>query len=161
MNRQAVVLAIVSLGLGSFVLTGQQPESPAVFTAAQADAGRTAYENSCGQCHTYSVRGRKGEEGELPPLASLPDPYQKFIGPRRRVPALMGKDFVQKYGQKKVAEMFTLFRGAADTTPVAELHMSDDMLVNITAYILQKNGAKSGNQPLEKTTGALFGSVAE
>jgi mono/diheme cytochrome c family protein len=160
MNRKAVVLAIAWLGLGSFVLTGQQP-TVTVFTEAQADAGRTAFENSCGQCHTYSVRGRKGEEGELPPLASLPAPYQKFIGPRGRVPALMGKAFVQKYGQKKVTEMFTLFRGAADTTPVAELHMSDDTLVNITAYILQKNGAKPGNQPLEKTTGDLFGSVVE
>ncbi|HEX4135228.1 MAG TPA: c-type cytochrome [Bryobacteraceae bacterium] len=161
MNRKAVVLAIALLGLGSFVLTGQQPATSTVFTAAQADAGRTAFENSCGQCHTYSVRGRKGEEGELPPLASLPAPYQKFIGPRGRVPALMGAAFVQKYGQKKVTEMFTLFRGAADTTPVAELHMSDDTLVNITAYILQKNGAKPGNQPLEKTTGDLFGSVVE
>jgi mono/diheme cytochrome c family protein len=161
MNPQAVIFAIALLGLGSFVLTGQQPESPAVFTAAQADAGRTAYENSCGQCHTYSVLGRKGEEGELPPIASLPAPYQKFIGPRGRVPALMGKAFVTKYGQKKVTEMFTLFRGAADTTPVAELHMSDDTLVNITAYILRKNGAKPGNQPLEKTTSTVFGSVVE
>ena len=57
--------------------------------------------------------------------------------------------------------MFTLFRGAADTTPVSELHMSDDTLVNITAYILQRNGARPGNQPLTAKTSALFNSVVE
>ena len=83
--------------------------------------------------------GRKGEEGELPPLTSLPVPFLKFIGPRKRVPALIAKDFVMKYGQKTLAEMFTLFGGAADTTPVSELHISDDTVVNISAYILQSN----------------------
>jgi hypothetical protein len=57
--------------------------------------------------------------------------------------------------------MFSLFRGAADSTPVAELHMSDDTLVNITAYLLQMNGAKPGNQALTAKTGVPFGSVVE
>jgi cytochrome c553 len=161
MLRKPVVFVIALLGSGGFVLTGQQPAAQSVFTVTQADAGRTAYENSCGRCHTPTLLGRKGEEGELPPLASLPAPFQKFIGPAGRVPPLMGRAFVVKYGQKTMAEMYTLFRGAADTTPVADLHMSDDTLVNITAYILQKNGAKPGNQPLEKTTGVLFGSVTD
>jgi hypothetical protein len=52
-------------------------------------------------------------------------------------------------------------RGAADTTPVSELHMSGDTLVNITAYILQSNGAKPGNQPLTAKASALFHSVVE
>jgi hypothetical protein len=73
----------------------------------------------------------------------------------------MGKSFVGKYGQKTVTEMFSLFRGAADTTPVSELHMSDDTIVNITAYILQMNGAKPGNQPLTKTTDAVLSSIVE
>ena len=161
MNRKAIVLAIVAMGSGRLTLTGQQPAMPAVFTAAQAEAGRTAYENSCGRCHTYSLRGRKGEEGELPPVTSLPAPYLKFIGTPIHVPALTGKDFVGKYGQKTVTDLFSLFRGAADTTPVSELHMSDETLVNITAYILQMNGAKPGNQPLTSTTSTVFHSIVE
>jgi hypothetical protein len=161
MNRKAVIAAIALMGPALFPVTGQQTPAPAVFTAAQADAGRAAYENSCGRCHTYTLLGRKGEEGELPPLTSLPEPFLKFIGPRKHVPALVGKEFVMKYGQKTLAEMFTLFRGAADTTPVSELHMSDDTLVNITAYILQSNGAKPGGQPLTAKTSALFNSVFE
>jgi hypothetical protein len=39
--------------------------------------------------------------------------------------------------------------------------MSDNTLVNITAYILQSNGAKPGSQPLTVETGALLGSVVE
>ena len=47
--------------------------------------------------------GRKGEEGELTPLSSLPEPFLKFIGPRKRVPALIGKGFVMKYGKKNAS----------------------------------------------------------
>jgi mono/diheme cytochrome c family protein len=155
------VLALAVLGSGSLILTGQEPVRPAAFSAAQAEAGRAAYEKSCGQCHTPSLRGRKGEEGEIPPLASLPPAYQKFIGPRMRVPPLVGKGFAGKYGKATVSDLYTLFRGAADSTPVSELHMSDDTLVNITAYILQSNGAKSGSQVLTKTADATMQSLVE
>jgi hypothetical protein len=161
MYNKTAFPAVCFLASGCFILTGQQPATPAVFTTAQAGAGRTAYENSCGKCHTFSLLGRKGEEGELPPYTSLAAPYLKFIGTPVHVPALMGKDFVRKYSQKTISEMFTLFRGAADTTPVSELHMSDDTLVNITAYILQKNGAKPGNEPLTSTTNAAVNSIVE
>ena len=93
MNRKAVIAAIALIGSGLFPVTGQQTPALALFTAAQADAGRVAYENSCGRCHTYTLLGRKGEEGELPALTSLPEPFLKFIGPRKRVPALIGKSF--------------------------------------------------------------------
>jgi hypothetical protein len=161
MTLRTVVLPIALLGTGLLTMTAQKTPALSVFSAAQAEAGRAAYEKSCGQCHTYSLRGRKGEEGEAPPAASLPDSYLKFIGPRMRVPALVGKDFVVKYGQKPAADMFTLFRGAADTTPVSELHMSDDTLVNITAYILQMNGAKPGNQALTRTTSVVFNAILD
>ena len=162
MPRTVVFLVIALLGSGRFVARGQQPATPAVFTSAQAEAGRMAFENSCAKCHTYSLLGRKGDEGEAPPLSSLTAPYLAFPGVSvPRVPALMGTAFVKKYGHWKVSAMYTLFRGAADTTPVSELKMSDDTLVNITAYILQRNGAKPGNQPLTTTTDAAVSSIVE
>jgi cytochrome c len=160
MNRKALVLLIALLGSGVLTVTAQQATAPQVFTAAQAEAGRTAYENSCGRCHTYSLRGRKGDEGELPPVSSLPAPFLKFIGDHQ-VPPLMGKTFISHYRQSTVADLFTLFRGAADSTPVSELHMSDDTMVNITAYILQMNGAEPGNQLLYSKQGALLNSLVE
>jgi len=153
--------ATALLGAMAVTIAGQQRPVPAVFTSQQADAGRTAYENSCGRCHTVTLGGRQGNAGELPPLESLPAPFLKFIGPAKRVPPLMGSGFVAKYRQKTTADLFTLFRGAADTTPVADLHMSDDTLVNITAYILRMNGAKSGDQALAKDTAATFASTVE
>jgi cytochrome c553 len=71
------------LGSGLFVLTGQQPTPSGVFTSAQAEAGRLAYERTCGKCHTNALTGRKGDPGELPPLSSLPASYQEFI--RKRI----------------------------------------------------------------------------
>jgi len=73
---------------------------------------------------------------------------------------LVGNNFVRKYRQKTVAERFSLFRGAADTTPVAVLHMSDDTVLNITAYILQMNGGSPGDEFLTKMSAVAFGSVA-
>lgn len=160
MKKQSVLLVGALLSAAGWNLADQEPVRSAVFTSDQAEAGRTAYEKSCGQCHTYTLRGRNGEDGELPALESLPAAYVKFIGPAKRVPALTGNDFVRKYSQKTVAEMFSLFRGAADTTPVADLHMSDETVVNITAYILHMNGGKAGNKVLTKTTSVLFASVA-
>ena len=64
MKHKAALLAIALLGSGLLSVTGQQSVTPAVFTGAQAQAGRTAYENSCGKCHTYTLLGRKGEDGE-------------------------------------------------------------------------------------------------
>jgi mono/diheme cytochrome c family protein len=160
MNRMSVVLVGAMLSAVGSQLAGQEKPRPAVFTSGQAEVGRTAYEKSCGQCHTYTLLGRKGEAGELPALKSLPAPYLKFIGPAKRVPPLMGNDFAGKYSPKTVGEMFSLFRGAADTTPVAALHMSDDTVVNITAYILQMNGGTPGNEALTKTSAVPFGLVA-
>ena len=86
MNRKAILLSVALLGSGRLVLTGQQQTARSVFTSAQAGAGRIAYENTCGKCHTYTLLGRKGEEGELPPVSSLSAAYQKFIGNPNHVP---------------------------------------------------------------------------
>src|SRR3954469_17839767 len=52
---RGILLGLVTLGSGSLLLTGQQPTPPSVFTSAQAEAGRHAYENTCGKCHTYGL----------------------------------------------------------------------------------------------------------
>jgi len=160
MTYPALALTTVLLACCTHSLAAEEPVPSAVFTTTQAEAGRAAYERSCGQCHTYSVRGRSGKEDELPPLESLPEPYQKFIGPKKLVPPLVGKNFVDRHGQKTLGELYIFFRGAARSTPAAELKMSDEMLVDITAYLLQKNGARAGGQPLTAQSKVRFDSVA-
>src|SRR5580704_8096601 len=99
-----MMLAAV-VGSGLFILAGQEPAPSGVFTLAQAEAGRAAYENTCGKCHTATLLGRKGEPGELPPVSSLSAAYQEFIGPRGFVSPLTGKTFIDRWGSKTAAQL--------------------------------------------------------
>lgn len=158
MNYKTTLLASSLLGSGLFVVTGQQsPPPPAVFTSAQAEAGRKAVEETCGKCHTVTLRGRNGNPGELPPIDSLSEAYQKFIGPRRWVPPLAGPAFIGKWGSKTAAELIARFQETVPYFPPEG--MNDETTVNITAYVLQVNGARAGTLPLTRTTDALVSSL--
>src|SRR6266567_3424950 len=110
MNPKTMLLPASLLLVSGFFLSGQQPPPARIFTAAQAEAGRVTYNNTCGKCHTYTLSGRKGEEGELPPVSSLSAAYQKFIGNPNHVPPLAGKAFLNRWGEKTVAELVARFQ---------------------------------------------------
>ena len=95
------ILLVGLLSSGIVVLAAQQPNTLGVFTPAQAEAGRKAYERTCGKCHTNTLMGRNGGRDELPPIDSLPASYQEFIGKTNRVPPLAGKVFLSRWGQKQ------------------------------------------------------------
>jgi hypothetical protein len=141
------------------MLAAQQSTSLGIFTSAQAEAGRLAYERTCGQCHTNTLTGRKGDPGELPPVNSLSASYQKFIGPRGYVAPLAGKTFLDRWGSKTAAQLIARFQETADDPYFQFADMSDETVVNITAYVLKINGAKAGMEPLTRTTGAIVNSV--
>jgi hypothetical protein len=155
---KTTLLASLFLGSGLFVLTGQQPAQPAIFTSAQADAGRKAYEATCGQCHTPTLLGRKGgpDAHEFPPIASLSEAYRKFIGPRGWVPPLAGPAFIDRWGSRTAAQLIARFQ---ETVNSFGLDDGKDFTVNITAYILQVNGASAGIQPLTRTTDTIVNSA--
>jgi mono/diheme cytochrome c family protein len=158
-NPRSLLLAATVLAAGLFDLAGQQPAASAVFTPAQAAAGRQIYENTCGKCHTPTLLGRKGDPGELPPISSLSASYQKFIGPRGLVAPLTGKVFIDRWGGKTVAELIARFQETVDDPYLKFEGMNDESTVNITAYVLQVNGAKAGIQPLTRTTAAIVRSL--
>jgi len=105
--------------------------------------------------------GRKGDTGELPPVSSLPAAYQKFIGNPNHVPPLAGKDFLARWGQKTAAELIARFQVTASDKFFQFEGIDDDTTVNITAYVLQVNGAKAGAQPLTRNTGAVVNSLIQ
>jgi hypothetical protein len=165
-NHKPLLLAATVLTSGLFVLTGQQPVPSAVFTTAQAEAGRKAYENTCGKCHTPTLLGRKGDPGELPPVSSLPAYMQDMA--RGLVPPLAGTDFINRWGPRTTAELTDRIEQAVGAFPPEGTNIpvpgraqaeNDPTSVNITAYVLQVNGAKAGTQPLTKTTAAIVRSV--
>lgn len=158
MNYRTMLLAGI-LGSALFVLAGQQPAPSGIFTSVQAEAGRMAYERTCGKCHTNTLLGRNGDKGELPPISSLSPPYQKFIGPRGFVAPLAGKVFIDRWGGKTAAELIARFQETVSDPFFQFEDMNDETTVNITAYVLQVNGAKAGTQPLTRKTGVIVSSI--
>jgi cytochrome c2 len=159
--RQKALLFAVVLSSGLFVLAGQQPTQTRVFTSAQAEAGRKSYENTCGRCHTYSLHGRKGEAGELPPVSSLSEDDQKFIANSKHVPPLAGEAFLNRWGDKTVAQLIERFQVTVSDKSFKFKDIDDDTTVNITAYVLQVNGAKAGDQPLTRTTAGIVNTLVK
>lgn len=159
--RQKALLFAAILGSGLFVLGGQEPAQTSVFTSAQAEAGRKSYDNTCGRCHTYSLHGRKGEPGELPPVSSLSEADQKFIGNPNYVPPLAGEAFLKRWGEKTVAQLIERFQVTVGDKSFQFKDIDDDTTVNITAYVLQVNGAKAGAQPLTRATGNIVNSIVK
>lgn len=142
-------------------LSAEEP-IPGVFTSAQAEAGRADYERTCGRCHTPSLMGRKGDPSELPPLSSLSAADQKFIGRHGFVfvPPLAGKTFLDRWGDKTAAELIARFQITVDDGFFGFENITDETTVNITAYVLQVNGAKAGSQRLTRATDDVVNSIA-
>jgi mono/diheme cytochrome c family protein len=153
------ILTANFLGTALFVLSAQQPPPAGVFTVAQAEAGRAIYGKTCGQCHTATLLGRKGDKEELPPIGSLSPSWQKFIGPRGYVAPLAGKIFLDRWGDKTVAQLIARFQETVDDPELKFEGINDEGTVNLTAYILQVNGAKSGTQPMTRSTDVIVSSI--
>jgi len=143
------------------ILPAQESVRPRVFTAAQAEAGRVAYENACGKCHAYNVLGRSSAADGLPPVDSLPAFYQEFIRTTGHVPPLAGKSFLSRWGQKTVAELIARFQVTAGDKFFQFQGMNEDTTVNITAYVLQVSGAKAGTQELTRSTPDVVNSLVQ
>jgi cytochrome c len=158
-KRKALPLAAAVLVSGLFVLAGQQPASCGVFTSAQAEAGRKAYENACGKCHTSTLLGRRGDPGELPLVGSLPASMQEVAS--GIVPPLAGPDFFERWGSRATADLTGRISQAAGAFPPEGTNIpvpghapaeSDPASVRIAAYVLQVNGARARTQALTEDT---------
>ena len=119
-----LIVAAIFIGLTIASVGGQQaqPAAGGVFTAAQAQAGEAAYAQQCAGCHGADFRGG----GDAPPVA--------------------GQDFRDKWGARAINELFTyLVQTMPPTSPGA---LGEAGTLDVTAYLLQINGATPGAQPL-------------
>jgi hypothetical protein len=137
------------------------PDRPAVFTAAQAGAGKIEIQKNlfgaCTDCHTTALTGRKGKPGELPPLASLRDDYQTLINNNGGlVPPFVGPEFIAKWGPQSTKDLSVEFE--MRFAPPGS-RMSQDTRLNLIAYILQVNGARAGGTPLTLDTDVKIGAL--
>jgi alcohol dehydrogenase (cytochrome c) len=131
-QRDFVRLTVYAV-CGVTILTGQT-RPPGPFTAAQATAGRAAYQANCASCH----------------LADL--------GGRNEAPQLAGANFFNAWGDRTTSELLTYIR---TTMPPGNRGAIDqETYINLVAFFLEANGARAGNQPLTAATAAPLRSVA-
>src|SRR5690348_5042456 len=104
------------------------------FTAAQATAGRTAYEANCVTCHQADLRGGVNE-----------------------APPLSGPDFLREWSDKTAADLIAFIR---TTMPPANANLNAQTCTEIAAYLLQRNGAQASNQALAANSTATIRTLA-
>lgn len=90
------------------------------FTAAQADSGSRVYMHHCMYCHGQLLGGGHG------------------------VPPLVGSSFRKQFNSAK-----TIYDFASSTMPASNPGvLTKQQYLEVTAYILSKNGQSPGNRPL-------------
>jgi mono/diheme cytochrome c family protein len=159
------LMLIVLTSAVSLVGIADQPRTsdpaPRVFTAAQARAGKVAYESSCGLCHQFNMKGRTGAPGELPDVNSLPENMIKTIDQNgEQVPPLVGPHFMAHWGAKSAQEYVARVANAMGAFPPK--NVGSETSLELTAYFLQMNGARPGKIPLSAQTNVtLFSATGQ
>src|SRR5689334_18083465 len=124
---------LMALSLGALPQLAPAQPVTGIFTAAQADAGRALFIQSCSACHGADFEG----SGNAPSLA--------------------GGTFLLKWRPKMVSELFgEILQNMPPTRPGS---LGEVAALNATAYILQRNGAPAGRQALTAGAASLIGAV--
>jgi len=94
---------------------------PALYTAAQADAGKLAFQANCAVCHGPTLEGRAG-------------------------PALKGPTFATPQAHFSVGDVFTIVSQNMPASAPGTLQHDD--YVSIMSFLLQQNGYPAGDTAL-------------
>jgi len=124
--------AALVAGLGVYATAVQPATAGSVGTAEQLDAGRTAYRTHCAGCHAGDLGGR----GETPPLS--------------------GDGFLQAWRTRTTADFYQYIQGM----PPEGAKPSTDEYVTMVVFILERNGAATGQAALTAATATPIGAVA-
>jgi len=128
----AMILAAGVTGSFSWKLRAQDVSSSVwdgVYTQAQADRGKTAYNESCAACHGDQLTG-----GEI-------------------APALAGGDFLSNWNGLTVGQLFD--RTRTGMPPGSPAKVSRDAKVDIIAYVLSFNKFPAGDKELPSQTAMM------
>src|SRR5215469_4245445 len=108
---------------------GAVPPAEALFTSAQAVAGKAGYERNCADCHGASV-----DDGNS-------------------APPLRGVAFLGKYAGKPAADLFTYV--TTKMPPGNPGNLGGAEYAQIIAYVLQQNGFATGRKEFASEAAAL------
>ena len=119
---------------GVVVEAAQQPAADGGFTVEQVTAGWTVYARQCGECHGPGLDGM-----EAPPLR--------------------GVDFLNGWAGRTTDELFAYVRD--EMPPGLGGSLSEQVYLNLVAYILDANGARPGDAPLTADAAVMIGDAAD
>lgn len=125
-------IGVAGAALAMTIGAAAQSAAPAVFTAQQAIAGKTAFSKACSACHMPDLSGNN----EVPPLA--------------------GGSFMDTWGDRTTKELFDYMSGAMPPGGPAQ---SIEAYESIVAFVLQSNGAVAGSEPFKAATDVPLRSV--
>jgi alcohol dehydrogenase (cytochrome c) len=108
---------------------GAVPPAEALFTSAQAVAGKAAYQQNCASCH-----GASDDDGTT-------------------APPLRGAAFLGKYAGKPAADLFTYV--STKMPPGNPGSLSGAEYARIIAYVLQQNNYSTGRKEFASESAAL------
>ena len=116
-------------------VSAQQPPADrkmwdGIYTTAQAERGKPRYEASCSRCHNNELVGSE------------------------RGPSLKNNAFWNKYENDSLGSLFTLIRDTMPRDGGAGV-VSDEVKVDILAYILSRNDVLTGAEELKLAGNAL------
>jgi PQQ-dependent dehydrogenase (methanol/ethanol family) len=134
MKKNLIVAVTVITACGIAVLSGQPTSATGPYTAAQAAAGRATYQANCASCHAADLSGLNSAS------------------------ALAGGLFMSSWGERSPGELITFLEGAMP--PGNPGSLGEQAYINVTAFILDYNGARAGNQPLTAANKVAIRSVA-
>jgi len=118
----------------SIAVVGYAQQGAGIYTAAQAVAGRATYQANCSGCHGADLGGLNSAA------------------------ALAGGLFMSSWGDRTPSDLVTFLEGAMP--PGNPGSLGEQGYVNVTAFILDFNGARAGNQPLTAASKVAIRSVA-
>jgi alcohol dehydrogenase (cytochrome c) len=104
------------------------------YTAQQAASGRAVYQANCSGCHGADLGGQNSAS------------------------ALAGGLFMSSWGARTTSELVSFLEGAMP--PSSPGSLGEQAYVDVTAFILDFNGARPGNRPLTAASKVTIRSVA-
>ncbi|HLK50968.1 MAG TPA: PQQ-binding-like beta-propeller repeat protein [Bryobacteraceae bacterium] len=132
-RRSLMGAAALAAACGVAVLTGQQT-AVGPYTAAQAAAGRAAYQASCAGCHGADLSGLNNAS------------------------ALAGGLFMGSWGSRTLNDLLGFMQGAMP--PDRPGGLGEATYLNIAAFILDYNGARPGDTALASGNTTVIRTVA-
>jgi len=122
--------------VAAFLAATASAQEPAPFTIEQAAAGLAAYRTYCASCHLTDLAGAN----EARPLA--------------------GPAFMSTWSERTVQQLLLYTQLTMPQAPGIPGSLGEDAYADITAFILQANGAQPGTEALTTDNATAIGTIA-